>query len=251
MRNSTLSHWSDVTILALHGFTQRGSAWSEVANAAGGDWLLPDLPGHGAEPVVPWEAAVARICGFLAAVPPPRVLAGYSMGGRLALGTALASPGLVDELVLVSASPGIEGSAARAQRRATDGALADRVEALGIEAFVDEWSARPMFAGLRGRGPGWVARDRAARLGNLPAGLAGALRALGQGIQPYLGDRLGLLEMPVLLMAGERDARYSGLARRMVEEIAGGRVVIVPAAGHPLLGERPGAIGEAMASWTQ
>ena len=238
-----------MAILALHGFTQRGSAWLEAAEAVGGDWLMPDLPGHGGEPVVPWEAAVARIGGFLAAIPPPRVLAGYSMGGRLALETALTSPGLVDELVLVSTSPGIEAPAARAQRRAADGALADRIETVGIEVFVDEWSARPMFTGLQHRGPEWVARDRAARLGNTAAGLAGALRALGQGAQPYRGDRWADVEIPVLLLTGEQDLRYTTLANQMGEQIEQSRVLVIPNAGHALLGEAPEAVADAMVSW--
>ena len=92
-----------MTILALHGFTQRGAMWAEVAAEVGGEWLTPDLPGHGAEPPVPWEAAAARLAGLLAVLPRPRILAGYSMGGRLALAVAVAAPDLVDGLVLISA----------------------------------------------------------------------------------------------------------------------------------------------------
>ena len=45
-------------------------------------------------------------------------LAGYSMGGRIALHAALALGDRVDRLVLVGASPGIADPAERAARRA-------------------------------------------------------------------------------------------------------------------------------------
>ena len=52
------------------------------------------------------------------------VLAGYSMGGRLALHTALAIPARVTRLVLISASAGIDDDGERAARRAADESLA-------------------------------------------------------------------------------------------------------------------------------
>ena len=48
--------------LALHGFTQRGAMWDEVAGLVGGVWEMPDLPGHGGQPVVDWAAAVQQVC---------------------------------------------------------------------------------------------------------------------------------------------------------------------------------------------
>ena len=193
-----------MNFLALHGFTQRGSMWDEVAALAGGEWSTPDLPGHGGRPACSWEEAVALVGGLLEGVAPPRCLVGYSMGGRLALAVALDHPSLVDRLVVVSAAAGIEEGADRQRRRAEDLALADRLEAMGVGAFVDEWLSRPLFAGLAARPPEWRAADREARAGNDAAGLAAALRLLGQGAQPYLGDRLGELRMPVLLVAGGR-----------------------------------------------
>ena len=71
---------------------------------------------------------------------------GYSMGGRVALHLALGAPERVAALVLESASPGIADAAQRAARVKSDEALADDIERLGIEAFVDRWEAQPLFA---------------------------------------------------------------------------------------------------------
>jgi 2-succinyl-6-hydroxy-2,4-cyclohexadiene-1-carboxylate synthase len=240
-----------MAFLGLHGFTQRGTAWSEVAAVVGGDWHLPDLPGHGTEPAVPWEAAVARIAGFLTALPPARVLAGYSMGGRLALATAVAAPDLVDRLILVSAAPGIDDAAERHRRQIADEMLANRIEVIGLEAFLDEWAERPMFAGLRGRDPSWLAADRDRRLGNTASGLAAALRLLGRGVQPFAGEHLSGLAIPVLLVVGEQDPSYQASARDLERQLPLSRVVVIPGAGHALLGERPEAVAAAIADWVR
>jgi len=238
-----------MSYLALHGFTQRGSMWDEVAILVGGEWVTPDLPGHGGLPACPWEEAVARVGGWLGETSPPRWLVGYSMGGRLALAAALDHPGMVARLVLVSASPGIAAAADRERRRAEDEALADRLETAGIAAFVDEWLARPMFGGLADRPGEWRASDRAARLGSEAGGLAAALRLLGQGAQPYLGERLLELGVPVLLVAGGDDGRYAALARSMGARLARSTVAVVSGAGHAVVGERPAELAALLAAW--
>jgi 2-succinyl-6-hydroxy-2,4-cyclohexadiene-1-carboxylate synthase len=238
-----------MTFLALHGFTQRGSMWAEVAAAVGGEWVMPDLPGHGEEPACGWREAVAGIGARLARMEASRCLVGYSMGGRLALAAALAHPGLVDRLVVVSAGPGLASAGERRRRRARDRELAAHIEEVGMPAFAREWLARPMFAGLQRRPPARRAADLAARAGNRAEGVAEALRRLGQGAQPYLGGRLGELRMPVLLVGGEDDAEYLGVADAMAARIPRAVVTEVPGAGHSVVGERPAEVAAALAAW--
>jgi 2-succinyl-6-hydroxy-2,4-cyclohexadiene-1-carboxylate synthase len=237
-----------MTFLALHGFTQRGSMWDEVAALAGGDWVAPDLPGHGGRPACSWQEAVGIVAGLLGAAP-ARCLVGYSMGGRLALAVALDHPDQVDRLALLSSAPGLADAEARRRRAEEDLALADHIEEAGVAAFLDEWLDGPWFGGGQAPPAKWRAAERAARLGNTAAGLAGALRLLGQGAQPYLGDRLGELGMPVLLVAGADDQRYAALARSMGERIPRAEVALVAGAGHALVGERPREVAALLAAW--
>jgi 2-succinyl-6-hydroxy-2,4-cyclohexadiene-1-carboxylate synthase len=72
-----------------------------------------------------------------------------------------------------------------------------------------------------------------------PGGLAKALRHLGTGALPPLWTRLVELTMPVVLVAGERDLKFSKLAGRMAQEIPAAEVVIVPGAGHAAHLEAP------------
>ena len=221
-------------LVLLHGFAGTRRGWDEVVARLGGQRYRPvalDLRGHG-------DAAHARPIGFgactadvLAATGGRFALCGYSQGARLALRVALAAPDRVTRLVLLSATAGIEEPAERAERRRADAVLAAEIEAGTIEAFADRWTAHPLFAGTP---PAALAAWRADILRNEPGGLAAALRGLGAGAMASLWDRLGELELPVTVVAGERDARYRALAERLVEELPAARSVVAPGAGHGL-----------------
>jgi len=97
------------TIVLLHGFTQTGHSWEPTIAALGERYraLAPDLRGHGsAAGSRPVDVASVR-ADVLALAPRRFALAGYSMGGRIALSLALAAPERIARLALVGASPGI------------------------------------------------------------------------------------------------------------------------------------------------
>jgi 2-succinyl-6-hydroxy-2,4-cyclohexadiene-1-carboxylate synthase len=191
-------------------------------------------------------ATLAATLAYLRALADgPHVLAGYSMGGRIALHAALAEPGRVRRLVLVGASPGLADAREREQRRAADEALADRIEAEGVEAFAEEWGRLPLWEGQPER---VRAAAHADRLRNTAPGLAAALRGLGTGALPSLWERLGELDLPVTLVVGERDEKFRALAERMAERLADPRIVVVGGAGHAVQLERPDAVAEAVAA---
>jgi 2-succinyl-6-hydroxy-2,4-cyclohexadiene-1-carboxylate synthase len=233
------------TVVLLHGFTHTGASWDPVVAALGERYraLAPDIRGHAAagerEPVTV-EAVVADV----AALAPPRFkLAGYSMGGRLALHVALALSERVERLVLIGASPGVADSNEREARRRADDALAAEIERSSIEQFALRWASMPMLAD---QPPAVAAAAHADRLRNTPAGLARALRGLGTGVLPPAWDRLGELAMPVTLVAGERDERFRGVAAEMAPAIADVNVVVVPDAGHAVHLEAPAAVARAI-----
>ena len=234
-------------LVLLHGFTQTGRSWQPIAHALAGRYraVAPDLPGHG-DFAQRRPASFAASDAYLRALADgrPITLAGYSMGGRVALHAALLLGPLVERLVLIGASPGIADPAERAARAADDAALADRIEAIGIEAFVREWGAQPLFAGVP-RGVAELADED--RLRNTAPGLAAALRGLGTGVMPPLWDRLGELTIPVDLVVGERDERFRGIAERMEAALAEPRLHVVRGAGHAVQLEAPDAVVEVLA----
>jgi 2-succinyl-6-hydroxy-2,4-cyclohexadiene-1-carboxylate synthase len=224
-------------LLLLHGFTQTGASWAGVRRALGARYraLAPDL-GAG-----PWEAELDRLESL---APDQHVLAGYSMGGRLALALALRRPEPVRRLVLVSASPGLADPRERAARHAADTALADRIEAIGGEAFAREWAAQPLFADQPEAVAALAHEDRLRRSA---AQHAAQLRGLGTGVMPPLWDRLSELAMPVTLVVGERDAKFRAIAERMRERLPQAALVVIPGAGHAAHLEVPAAVAEAIA----
>jgi 2-succinyl-6-hydroxy-2,4-cyclohexadiene-1-carboxylate synthase len=216
----------------LHGFTQTGRSWAPLLPALEdrigdhGDVLTPDLPGHGTRSDVRadlWEAArlVGDECGRAAYV-------GYSMGGRVALHLGLERPDLVERLVLVSATGGIESAGERAARRRDDETLAQSLENEGVDAFLARWLATPLFADLSPEAAGLDARRE-----NTAAGLAAALRLMGTGTQEPLLRRLDELTMPVLVVAGEHDEKFAEQALHLGGWIGPtAQLALVPDAGH-------------------
>ncbi len=168
-------------------------------------------------------------------------LVGYSMGGRIALHQALRAKGRVRRLVLESASPGLASEAERRARREADDELAARILHDGIEDFVEQWEAMPLFESQRGL-PGQVRRRLGeGRRANVAESLAAALRGLGTGALPSLWPRLDEIDIEVLVLVGEADAKFVEIGRRMVERLPRARLEVVPGAGHTVHLERPDA----------
>lgn len=237
-------------LMLLHGFTGNGGSVAGLARALANDFdvVAPDLPGHGrsvdraALPAYDFETCLDDLAATLDATGHRSAhWLGYSMGARLALGCAVRHPSRVESLVLLAGRAGIRDPAERAARGAADEALAARIEACGVEPFVDEWLAQPLFATMRRLGPQFMARERAARLANDATGLASSLRALGPAAQPPLFDSLPRVTMPVLLVAGALDARFVAVAHELARGLPRAEVCVIPDAGHAAHLEQPEA----------
>jgi len=235
-------------VVLLHGFGNTHRAWDGVIAALEPERYRPlalDLPGHGEAADAERPITFAGCVEYVLARSSERfALCGYSLGGRVALHVALAAPERVSRLVLVSTSAGISDEAERAQRRESDRALADELEQIPYEQFIERWRTQPLFAGE----PAEVgARAREDQRRNRPDALAAVLRGLGSGEMQPLWPRLGELVMPVTVLAGERDAKYRALGQRMLELLSDARLVVV-AGGHGLPLENPAAVAGAIDS---
>jgi 2-succinyl-6-hydroxy-2,4-cyclohexadiene-1-carboxylate synthase len=215
-------------IVLVHGFTQTARTWDAVAAILGErhDVVALDLPGHGGSAADrPGFEAAAAAMGDAGG---PATYIGYSLGARLCLRLALDRPDVVAGLVLLGGSPGIGSAEERDARKAADDRLADELERVGTAAFLESWLSQPMFASLTPS-----VADLALRRANPAAGLAYALRRLGTGAQQPLWDRLGELDMPVLVTAGALDAKFTALGRRMAAAIGDNATFeTVPGCGH-------------------
>lgn len=239
-------------LVLVHGFTGSGAEWDSIVAHLREDraYVLPDLLSHGRSATHAGMFSyrmdtVAYALRTLIAKHDSHLL-GYSMGGRLALYTALEHGERWKSLILESASPGLRTKAERTARRAADHALADRIERDGIETFVEEWENLPLFASQKQLPDEVRAHQRATRLQNDPRGLANTLRGMGTGEQPSLWRRLGRWKKPALLIAGELDEKFTRIAHEMAAKMPNARVQIIPNAGHNTHLEQPAAFAEAV-----
>lgn len=215
-------------LILVHGFTQTAASWDAIEyrlGALGHEVVSLDAPGHGAHSDTHlglWQSA-----DLLAAEGGRGTWVGYSMGGRLALHVALSHPELVERLVLVGATPGIESVAERLERQASDELLAEDLERDGLEPFLARWLSQPLFATLSDEHAGLDARRS-----NTVAGLAASLRLMGTGAQDSLWPRLSEITAPTMLVAGALDEKFTAIAERMAEAMPDAHVASLNGCGH-------------------
>jgi 2-succinyl-6-hydroxy-2,4-cyclohexadiene-1-carboxylate synthase len=219
--------------------------------------LMPDLPGHGHNTRLPlaqplgFERVVAGLKRLLQHLKLEQVnLVGYSLGGRIALYAALKFPEKIRALVLESSSAGLADEQARRERAEGDDQRAETLLAQGLETFVEQWYELDLFWTLK-RHPQLLTKIKAHRKKNDPRWIAKILKELSPGRQPPLWEKLGALPMPVMLIAGGLDSKYTELATRMGRQIPGAVVEIIPEAGHNVHLEQPERFSEVITAFLQ
>jgi len=240
---------SNQTLILLHGFTGSAAGWGHQMDTLadyGLRIIALDMLGHG-QSDAPKAAKRYSIehCqkDILAALQElgvkkgHAIILGYSMGGRIALYAAFS--GFFRALILESASPGLEDPAEREERRTSDEALAASIEREGVPAFVERWERLPLFASQKMLSVEYREALHKQRLQNNATGLAQSLRGVGTGVQSSLYAQLPTLHIPVLLIAGELDTKFSMIAKHMARELPRSQLHIIPAAGHTVHLEQP------------
>ncbi|MCB8922948.1 MAG: 2-succinyl-6-hydroxy-2,4-cyclohexadiene-1-carboxylate synthase [Ardenticatenaceae bacterium] len=244
-------------LLLLHGFTGSSQNWAAHVPILAQHYrvITLDILGHGQtdSPTDPARYRMDKVAEDVTAV--LQIvncqlsivnLLGYSMGGRLALYLATHYPHRFRALILESASPGLDGKPARAERRTRDNALAERIERDGIAPFVDYWETLPLWASQQQLPPEKHTALRQQRLANNPIGLASSLRGMGTGAQPSLWPHLPALTLPTLLLAGELDAKFVAINQQMHALLPSSQLEIVAGAGHTVHLERPYSFQQAI-----
>ncbi len=113
-----------------------------------------------------------------------------------------------------------------------------RLESGDLAGYLYDWYRQPLFASLS-RHDGLVEAVIEARSQNDPTELARSLRGMGTGAQPSLWGELTGVRIPALVVAGELDERYAGIAARMASLNPRIRSTVVTGAGHNVRLEAP------------
>jgi pimeloyl-ACP methyl ester carboxylesterase len=168
-------------------------------------------------------------------------LVGCSLGARVALDIAIGRPDLVRALVLVGAGLPIEepSEAMRLYDEAESEAMARGDLDAATEANLRMWVDGPR------RGPGEVDAAVRAAIGEmqrhaLAQHLAHWDDLSGEWLVESVGDRLGEIGLPTLIIVGDEDAdEMLGFAEVFEKAIPGSRRVTIEGAAHVPNLERP------------
>lgn len=244
--------WHDVGIgppvVLIHGLADDHRAWRRVAGRLMLDHrvILYDLRGHGESSLGDPEGRLAQLGGDLLALCDAlhlqrATLAGFSLGGTIAMRAAIDAPERVAALALVATSSRVGGAAQawylERAKMVDDGdeGLRDRLD----QDTADVYRARPeeTAAGLHIR--------RAST--HDPRGYANACRAMAALREQPLDDELHRISAPTTILAGDQDQHCPPRAAQIIaERIAGSGMEVLPGAGHPLPVERPDETAEAI-----
>lgn len=216
-------------ILLLHGFTGSASWISQFPDLPA-RYVAPSLLQHGATGICSIGRArmsqqVKDLSVLLDSDDGPWTVIGYSLGGRIGM-TLAACDERVNHFIGISTTPGLT-AAERRTRRVADKRLAHRIETDGLDAFVTEWEALPLWR----QTDEMRASLRPERLSQDPTALANSLCAIGTGNMPSLWAHLHRLPKTDLIV-GSHDLKFQSIAHAMREHRPDIRIHKISDAGH-------------------
>jgi pimeloyl-ACP methyl ester carboxylesterase len=233
---------SGTPLVLLHGFPLSSAIWREQQARLSDHYrvITPDLRGHGRSPVTDdvygMELMAADVLALLDALTLPQaVVMGHSMGGYVALAMADRAPGRLSALGIIGSHPFADTEDARQGRYK----LANKVKLEGSGAVVEFMLPR-LFAPNPPDDETLTEQVTALMQATRPLGLIGTLQ--GMAVRPDTSTLLATLDLPVLLVAGDKDAIVP-LARMetMAASLKKGLLATIENAGHMMMMEQPQA----------
>jgi 2-succinyl-6-hydroxy-2,4-cyclohexadiene-1-carboxylate synthase len=170
------------------------------------------------------------------------------MGARVALGLLDRFPHLFARAILIGVNPGLESEEARQDRLGWEARWIDVLEQDGLAVFEYQWKAQPLFKSQFSIPPRSQDAQRSARLSHTARGLVHALHVLGLGSMPNYWPRLAGIKTPLTFVYGERDDKFSELARRAQLLCPQMQNFSIPGVGHNPLIEAPDLLADLLAS---
>jgi pimeloyl-ACP methyl ester carboxylesterase len=236
---------SGPAVVLLHGYPLDGAMWSGVARLLSENFRVvkPDLPGRGDTPAPPGpgiEGYADFVEAILAELSSAAGLAGFSMGGYVALAVAKRRPRNLAALALVDTKASADTDAAR---RGRDDAITVAREK-GVEAIADAMLPKLLSAAaLANRDT--VERVRRIIMRQPKETVAADLAAMRD--RPDSTSFLGEIRVPTRVIVGAEDTiSPPEEGRGVADAIAGADCIVIPGAGHLAPVERPRAVATSL-----
>jgi pimeloyl-ACP methyl ester carboxylesterase len=211
-------------VLLNHGYAATGRMWEPQQRALGDHHrvITWDMRGHGEtdSPDDPTQYSetltVEDMLALLEFLGVERtVVGGLSLGGYISLAFYMKHPDMVSALVLCNTGPGYRNSKARAEWNRMAERLAQGLEERGLEALGSSAEVRAT-----------AHQHRSAQ------GLAHAARGMLAQVDARAIDALPHVQVPTLIVVGERDRMFQDASQYMAAKIPGARLEVIPGAGH-------------------
>lgn len=170
--------------------------------------------------------------GMTAHIKIPKVLIGYSLGGRLAMHALLQNPDHWQAAMIISAHPGLKTPDEKKERLLLDNQWAQRFDVEPWESLMKDWNSRSIFQ----NDPFSFERQETDYSRST---LSHALNQWSLGRQDDLQSAIEAIDLPILWMTGSADVVYSSLANRMQLKHPFSKIVNVPESGHRVPWQQP------------
>jgi len=226
-------------VFLTHGYGAAGAMWEpqrKPLNDAAYRLVSWDMRGH-AETESPDDPTqysepltIADMSGLMDLLGIEKaVVGGLSLGGFMSLAFQLAYPERVRALVLCDTGPGYRSEEPRAKWNRMAEKSATNFEEKGLDAA--------------GRSPEVQA---AVKYHRSALGLAHAARGMLAQFDSRVIDHLSGIDVPTLIIVGERDEPYHHASRYMQSKIPSARLEIIPDAGHAANIDQPEAFNRVL-----
>jgi pimeloyl-ACP methyl ester carboxylesterase len=238
----------ELPLVLLHGYPFNNSMWQKVISRLSPELrvIALDLPGFGREPVLNVEPSIDAMADHIARLLDREqidkaLVAGFSMGGYVALALTERRRTRVAGLALINSQPFADSDEVRAGRRT----MVERVRKEGPQAAVA--AALPkLFAPARANDPGLRAyAEDGARLAGVP-GITWALEAMAR--RPDRTAAAAPVSLLILHSALDLFIPVERI-RNFASSLPQAVYVELPDAGHATPLEEPDAVASALSNW--
>jgi pimeloyl-ACP methyl ester carboxylesterase len=235
-------------VVLIHGLADDHRAWRRVVAPLmlTRRIIMYDFRGHGESALGEADGTLAQLGDDLAGLMDGlgldrATVAGFSLGGTIAMRAAIDHPERIGALALVGTSSRVN-RAARGwyEERA---ALVDRGDP-DLRETLDA-DTRDVYRNRPEEIPDGLVIRRQSTAD--PRGYANACRAMASLNAAPLDDELSAIAVPTVILAGDADQHCPPRAGEIIAERVGGSVLrVLPATGHPLPVERPAEVAAAI-----
>ncbi|MDP0589192.1 MAG: alpha/beta fold hydrolase, partial [Candidatus Endonucleobacter bathymodioli] len=220
----TIGLFSNPPLLLLHGFLGSSRDWLLLCNNLEKDFYLIviDLPGHGGsadiysyevdpDPLISINSLINDILRrlFLTKI----TLLGYSLGGRIAMGYALAHSNNINSLIIEAAHPGLKNDEEKNARAISDEYWSHHFCSASDYQVLYDWYRQPVFRDMSDDDRQQLIAERL--VGLTACSVANVLTAFSLSMQQDYSDRLLFAPFPVHYLCGENDKAFSNIGKKL------------------------------------